>query len=344
MASLYRRGTVYWVKWYDRLAKKHRAKPLHYPDGRPVRSRKDARFFKAQEDQRLSVGQSPDGAVSFTQAVALFLEATQSKREASWQQTCRARLQQLDRALQQPRLGAITTLALEQAVTRWPQPATTRRFGPKSRRDLLILIRACFRWCTSRGLVLTDPAQALELNPPPKRRRPFHLKDALWDRFLDTTTPSPRFPMFAAVLATGMRKREVTLVEWPDWDFDRRLLLVRAEISKDREDRLIPFPTWLTQILRPLHQPSGLCFPGPDGQPWSEDVLDGAIRPYFRAIGIDRPGIGWRTLRHSYATRYMDRGGDLRKLQKRLGHSSISTTEIYAHDEQLGNDTDRLMD
>jgi integrase len=58
------------------------------------------------------------------------------------------------------------------------------------------------------------------------------------------------------------------------------------------------------------------------------------IQRILDTAGLNEMGVGWHSLRHTYAKRFIDMGGRIQELQKSLGHSSIQTTEqVYGHFE-----------
>ncbi|MFA4831541.1 MAG: tyrosine-type recombinase/integrase, partial [Patescibacteria group bacterium] len=73
-------------------------------------------------------------------------------------------------------------------------------------------------------------------------------------------------------------------------------------------------------------------------QPLTARSVQRAVQKYARAAGITKP-VTPHTIRHSYATDLLRNGADIRSVQAMLGHSSITTTQIYTHitDKELRN-------
>jgi site-specific recombinase XerD len=132
--------------------------------------------------------------------------------------------------------------------------------------------------------------------------------------------------------ACGLRVSEATTLEVTAIDRARRVLRV---IGKGNKERLVPLPqpilddlgrVWLT------HHNRRWLFPNRRGDaPLSQPVLGRSFADAAAAAGIP-PGVATpHTLRHSYATRLMENGVDLRVVQILLGHARIATTAIYTH-------------
>ena len=138
--------------------------------------------------------------------------------------------------------------------------------------------------------------------------------------------------MRAAAAYTGLRREELVWLEWKDIDFRRQQIYVRNKPGhplKDYEARTVPMPDALMSILHQLmseiHQ---WAFPSPRGKRWQSANLSRRVAPLFRKAGIKG---AFHTLRHAYASHLVMAGVDLASVQKLLGHSSITTTMIYAH-------------
>jgi len=122
-------------------------------------------------------------------------------------------------------------------------------------------------------------------------------------------------------------------------------------IGKGNKERRVPLPQPVLDALRRMwkthHNPRWL-FPNRAGtRPVTYDVLARTLAAAARAAGIRRR-VTPHMLRHSYSTRLLENGVDLRTIQILLGHQSISSTLIYTHltepiRAKLKNVLDKLM-
>lgn len=122
-------------------------------------------------------------------------------------------------------------------------------------------------------------------------------------------------------------------------------------IGKGNKERRVPLPQPVLDALRRMwktHHNSRWLFPNRAGtRPVTYDVLARTLAAAARAAGIRRR-VTPHMLRHSYATRLLENGVDLRTIQILLGHQSISSTLIYTHltepiRAKLKNVLDKLM-
>ena len=142
--------------------------------------------------------------------------------------------------------------------------------------------------------------------------------------------------MFELMYAAGLRVSE--LVELPTTAVNLRQGVLRVT-GKGSKERLVPLGEesqhWLEKYLaeaRPglagKQNPEAL-FLGIARKPPSRQQFWGLVKRYAAAAGIDPNKISPHGLRHSFATHLLNHGADLRALQMLLGHSSLSTTQIY---------------
>jgi site-specific recombinase XerD len=101
-----------------------------------------------------------------------------------------------------------------------------------------------------------------------------------------------------------------------------------VKLHEKTSDVEVPISKETEELLRML-SPSGLLFRTPRG-PMNKMHLYRTIRRLLEQIGITRGHLGPHTLRHSFASQYLEQGGDLMSLSQILGHKRVSTTQIYA--------------
>lgn len=135
----------------------------------------------------------------------------------------------------------------------------------------------------------------------------------------------------------GLRRMELVGLNTYDIDFARELLMVRE--GKGKKDRVVPIGAralaWVDKYLlqaRPLllTQDLAALFVSDYGEPVTAEWLAIKVKRYMQFAGINKPGAA-HLFRHACATHMLDNGADVRFIQAFLGHSQLSTTEIYTH-------------
>ena len=154
------------------------------------------------------------------------------------------------------------------------------------------------------------------------------------------------YVMYAMAVYTGLRAGELAGLRWSDIDFKQRLITVRRSYTgatKSGRLRHVPILDTLLPLLRAwrLRHPGSLLFTNRDGriQGNSARVFQEVLHRVLERAGFESPVVNgkhrwyitFHGLRHTFASHWVMRGGDLFKLQKILGHSSVEMTMRYAH-------------
>lgn len=146
----------------------------------------------------------------------------------------------------------------------------------------------------------------------------------------EINNPSYRMAL-TIIYACGLRISEGVRLTVSDIDGKRKLLKVRS--GKGGKDRYVHLPDRPLELLRAHCRQhgisSGFLFPYKDGH-IGMDTLERAFKKALRQSGVTKPATV-HTLRHSYATHLLESGEDIRVIKDLLGHSSITTTDIYTH-------------
>ncbi|HEU4773023.1 MAG TPA: site-specific tyrosine recombinase XerD [Lysobacter sp.] len=217
---------------------------------------------------------------------------------------------------------------------------TMQRYSPRSNARLLSALRAFFAWQVRRGGRRDDPTALLD--PP---RLPRSLPRALAESQIEALLATPDVEtdtglrdraMLELMYACGLRVSE--LANLPSTAINLRQGVLRVT-GKGSRERLVPLGEeaqhWVERYLagaRPrLAAGRSLAplFLEPDGNAPSRQQLWQRVKRYAAAADIDPARISPHGLRHSFATHLLNHGADLRALQMLLGHSSLSTTQIY---------------
>lgn len=134
--------------------------------------------------------------------------------------------------------------------------------------------------------------------------------------------------MVTVALHTGLRKGELLGLRWEQVDFSRGVIALGRR-TKSGKGRDVPTNQAVYAALAPLRADAG----GQDatGRVWGTLMkIDTAYHTALTRAKILDPDVNFHTLRHTFASHYVMRGGNIVKLQAILGHASVRTTQIYA--------------
>ena len=213
-------------------------------------------------------------------------------------------------------------------------------YSPRSNARLLSALRSFYTWRVRRGARGDDPTALLD---PPKLPRSLPKAQAESQIGARPAAPDIATPlglrdraMLELMYASGLRVSE--LVNLPATAVNLRQGALRV-MGKGSKERLVPLGEeaqhWLERYLaqaRPLiagKRALAPLFLSTGGEAPTRQQFWMLVKKYAAAAGIDPDRISPHGLRHSFATHLLNHGADLRALQMLLGHSSLSTTQIY---------------
>jgi len=216
-----------------------------------------------------------------------------------------------------------------------------QEFSRRSTARMLSTLRGFFRYQLREGRIEADPTALIEL-PRLGRPLPASLSEDEVEALLgapDTTTARGLRDrtMLEVLYATGLRVSELVNLQLGQINLNQGWVRVRG---KGNKERLVPLGEqaldWLSQYLVSgratflRRQDSEAVFPSNRGRAMTRQAFWYLIKAYARQAGI-ASALSPHTLRHAFATHLVNHGADLRVVQMLLGHSSLSTTQIYTH-------------
>jgi len=163
----------------------------------------------------------------------------------------------------------------------------------------------------------------LEL-PKKKRKLPTVLTEEEIKRMINAIPNQKSKTIIAFLYATGLRVSELVNLKTTDIDFSTGIGWVRS--GKGGKDRMFVIPK---EVLKMLKKNEKYLFPGKNGK-MSIRNIERLVKKAAEKAGIKKK-VTPHTLRHSFATHLLEKGVDIRYIQEMLGHSNISTTQIYTH-------------
>ena len=228
-------------------------------------------------------------------------------------------------------------------LRRWAARLSQRGAAARTLARKLASVRSLFRTLVEHGELAANPADLL---PAPKlpQRLPRTLKaadvGALLDRIPAATPLEQRDrALFELAYACGLRAEELVDLDVGSVEFDAEQVRVEGKGSKTR---FVPAGEPALRAIAAYLEHARPALAGPDGEPalflsrTGRRLSTSDVRRRLRAWtrhSATHGAVHPHALRHSFATHLLEGGADLRAIQAMLGHSSISTTQVYTRVE-----------
>ncbi|QVM95714.1 site-specific tyrosine recombinase XerD [Pseudomonas sp. SORT22] len=214
-------------------------------------------------------------------------------------------------------------------------------YKPRSTARFLSGVRGFYRYLLREKLIGIDPTLQVEM-PQLGRPLPKSLSEADVEALLQAPDLSEPIgqrdrAMLEVLYACGLRVTELVSLSLDQVNLRQGVLRVMGKGSKER---LVPMGeeavVWIERYLRDGRnellggRPSDVLFPSLRGEQMTRQTFWHRIKHQALVAGIDK-SLSPHTLRHAFATHLLNHGADLRVVQMLLGHSDLSTTQIYTH-------------
>jgi site-specific recombinase XerD len=181
------------------------------------------------------------------------------------------------------------------------------------------LLRAILYRAVHWDLLEKNPAKGIKLRKERQKDIRF-LTDAEIQEILNKA-PAPWKYLIVIFLETGMRVGELAeRLRWKDIDEKRGIITVHGKGDKTR---YVPITGRLKEVLKAMPREGEQVFPHTDW--WVKNKVKQIC------VAAKLPDVSCHVFRHTYASKFLEEGGDLLTLQKLLGHESIKTTMRYTH-------------
>ncbi|MBU2277789.1 MAG: site-specific tyrosine recombinase XerD [Gammaproteobacteria bacterium] len=215
---------------------------------------------------------------------------------------------------------------------------------PRSTSRALSSLRNFYQWLHQSHMITDNPISSL-LNPKIGLSLPKSLSEADVDALLSAPDVNDLIQlrdkvMLELLYAAGLRVSELVTLTMQQLNLRQGVIRVTGKGSKER---LVPIGEvaveWLQRYLAQgrgllLQQQNDVLFPSLRGSQMTRQTFWHRIKFYAQVAAITTP-LSPHTLRHAFATHLLNHGADLRVVQMLLGHSDLSTTQIYTHVAQL---------
>ncbi len=237
--------------------------------------------------------------------------------------------------------GVVLPLASCEIISDYLAWRFEQQYKARSTARFMSAVRSFYCYLLRERQIADNPTARIELprqgRPLPKTLSEQDVEALLQAPDLDTPLGLRDRAMLEVLYACGLRVTELVSLILDQLSMRQGVLRVSGKGSKER---LVPLGDeaihWLERYLQQGRglllglKPSDVLFPSQRGEQMTRQTFWYRIKFHAQVAAIDKP-LSPHTLRHAFATHLLNHGADLRTVQMLLGHSDLSTTQIYTH-------------
>ena len=231
--------------------------------------------------------------------------------------------------------------ALEDDALSYISMLSTKGFNAKTQSRRLSALKQFYNFCNNENHLEHNPFVNIK-NPKMEKNLPKFLSEEEMVMLLDMAKKHENkmiYPMLEILYSTGLRVSELVSLKISSIIEQSTFLLVRG---KGEKERIVPLTSIAQKVIKDWLLQLKVLFPIKNNLyvfPSSKAKQGYITRERFAQIlkelaincNIDYYKVSPHVIRHSFASHILNNGGDLKSIQSMLGHSDISTTEIYTH-------------
>jgi integrase/recombinase XerD len=229
----------------------------------------------------------------------------------------------------------------EQLLQRYLAFRYSQKYSERSTARLLSSLRRFYAYAVEANLLSNDPTSKIA-SPKLGKPLPQTLSETDVEQLLCAPDPESDIgsrdrAMIELMYASGLRVSELINIEFSQLNIQQGVVRV---IGKGSKERLVPFGEVAIEAIehylkasRPAYldgKPCDYLFVSSRGKKMTRQTFWHRLKHYAKQTTI-KVAISPHTLRHAFATHLLSHGADLRTLQLLLGHSDLSTTQVYTH-------------
>jgi len=216
-----------------------------------------------------------------------------------------------------------------------------KNIGSSTQARILTCLHSFYQYLLANQLIEEDPTEHLS-HPKLEKKLPVFLNIQEVEKLLEAPNSSSLFgqrdrAMLELLYSCGLRVSELINLSCHNINLKEEFIRIHGKGNKERVlpmgemaiDYLMKYETNARPVLLKNGQ-SDSYFLSNRGRAMSRQNFFYIIKAYANQVGIDKP-LSPHSLRHAFATHLVQKGADLRSVQLMLGHSDISSTQLYTH-------------
>lgn len=222
-----------------------------------------------------------------------------------------------------------------------------KNYEPESVQRKLAALKTFFRFLKSKKVINSDFMEQVSV-PSKRLKLPSVLSEEEAIALVSNAVSVRDYALMELLYCCGLRVSEASELNWENINVSRKTLTVVR--GKGGKSRIVPLLDSVIDALRILSQAeksesrSGAVFKNHQGGRLSTRSMHKVVSGLAKSMNLESgKKVSPHSFRHAFATHLVSNGADLRSVQELLGHSSLSTTQIYTHLDQktLYNEYDK---